>query len=192
MHQFHLSILLQPIHDALILCTKRRATRKPETTHQMRRHFQEIPSNWFPEITLCGCKLWRSIQWKKRVCAWEEIFTCSGEDETWGPVLIHVTDGTMKNLHFKEIPFFFSHAQEKRYRLPPHTRQRVIRYDVVKEAWKSEPAHKILKWLHIEGLNLMRNYVKIGEHYSVSLQALVGSTVECIVGRCQAGTQPAL
>lgn len=107
---------------------------------------QKIPSNWFPEITLCGNNLWKSTQRGVCVCMCVRRAHEKKKKKTlpllgWGwereiVVSIRETDGTMPNLQFKEIPFFFSvctRRQEKRYQVTPGSRRRVIRYEVVKK-----------------------------------------------------------
>lgn len=64
----------------------------------MRRRFQEIPPNWFPEITLCTEQIMviHSGGRIKGPCVEKISSQHSGEDGTGHPVLICVTDGEGK------------------------------------------------------------------------------------------------
>lgn len=139
---------------------------------------QKIPSNWFPEITLCGNNLWKSTQRGVCVCMCVRRAHEKKKKKTlpllgWGwereiAVSIRETDGTMRNLQFKEILFFFFRLHAKTRKEIPGSCARQTARDPVwgrkkKEVLKPEIAHKTLKWLHIAIWNLMRNCVRIEE-----------------------------
>lgn len=193
-HQFHLSFLPRPTHDVLILCMKRWATKtRYDSSDEM--SFQNIPTNWFPKITLCRNKLWKSIG-RKRVCvrmcvcvcvyAWEEFFTYSGEDEKWDHILVHVTVRHNGQFAFERVSFSF-HMKKGNTRFL-HIPGSVWSSMKLQKLLKSEIVHKIHKMTLCRGLTLMENYVRIGNFIQckiMSSQALMGSTEECIVGKSQ-------
>lgn len=83
----------------------------------MRRRFQEIPSNWFPEITLCAEQIMeiRSGGRIKGPCV--RKYLRNAQVRTGHPVLIRVTDATTgrgkkKICILKRFVFFHAHNEE--------------------------------------------------------------------------------
>lgn len=157
----------------------------------MRSQFQGIPTNWFPEITLCEQKMMKIHSVKKKgvhmcVCVRWNLHTLR-----WG-----------WDARFYSDPCDWRHNEEFASERDSFSFHRGTQKKETAASPADQAAHDSV-WPHNGGLNirectqnvqvtphrswnLMRNEVKIlGEHYSLPLHAPVGSSEECIVGRCQ-------
>lgn len=108
---------------------------------------QKIPSNWFPEITLCGNNLWKSTQ--RGVCVCMCVRRAHEKKKKKNPSSAGLRMRTWdrgfdprdwrNNAEFaiqRDSFFFFfvcTRRQEKRYQVTPGSRRRVIPYEVVKK-----------------------------------------------------------